>query len=268
MVVSCFLVCLDVGLVGRVKTNSFPRGHSRPSRLHLLQPFLLMEADLAAGILRTTLFVPHSHWESNGSQSVQTIGSKINIFHPLQAFLLIQADPAAGILPLYFILHTSYLILKVFKLLAQKSTYLTSFLVFRLIDGDPQKSYLQSSWKRRWKSKLAHLNWFVLLQTVFVSAPGGGTKEDRSIYSIRLCVVLAIEETIHIHCYLVLPSPEWFVPNYIITWSSSSSQQCASSEWLVTMWGAPELVSGGCWHALVAPQTPPAPHLEPLTFKH
>ena len=34
MVVSCFLVCLDVGLVGRVKTNSFPRGHSRPSRLH------------------------------------------------------------------------------------------------------------------------------------------------------------------------------------------------------------------------------------------
>ena len=131
-----------------------------------------------------------------------------------------------------------------------------------------QKSYLQSSWNTRWKSKLAHLNWFVLLQTVFVSAPGGGTKEDRSIYSIRLYVVLAIEETIHIHCYLVLTSPEWFVPNWIITWNSSSSQQCASSEWLVTMWGAPELVSGGCWHALVAPQTPPAPHLEPLTFKH
>ena len=55
MVVSCFLVCLDVGLVGRVKTNSFPRGHSRPSRLHLLQAFLLIEADPAAGVLRTTL---------------------------------------------------------------------------------------------------------------------------------------------------------------------------------------------------------------------
>ena len=88
MVVSCFLVCLDVGLVGRVKTNSFPRGHSRPSRLHLLQ-----------------------------------------------AFLLIEADPAAGILPLYFILHTSYFTLKVFKLLAQKSTYLTSFLAFLLMDA-------------------------------------------------------------------------------------------------------------------------------------
>ena len=51
--------------------------------------------------------------------------------------------PAAGILPLYFILHTSYFILKVFKLLVQKSTYLTSFLVFLLMDGDPAAGILR-----------------------------------------------------------------------------------------------------------------------------
>ena len=54
-----------------------------------------------------------------------------------------EADPAVGILPLYFILHTSYFLLKVFKLLVQKLTYLASFLVFLLIEADPAAGILR-----------------------------------------------------------------------------------------------------------------------------
>ena len=54
-----------------------------------------------------------------------------------------DGDPEASILPLYFILHTSYFLLKVFKLLVQKLTYLASFLVFLLIEADPAAGILR-----------------------------------------------------------------------------------------------------------------------------
>ena len=76
MVVSCFLVCLDVGLVGRVKTNSFPRGHSRPSRLHL-PPSLPAHRGRSCSLYSS--IVLHSSYFILFTQSVQTIGSKINI---------------------------------------------------------------------------------------------------------------------------------------------------------------------------------------------